>query len=113
MKINKNQFLFLIERQFLVLFPLAVMLFFPSKELMGKFSFPDVFTFVQFFLFVIYIFVKAKIFIRNETIALFLIVVFCFISLIINNADQFIYKSKYILRWVNYFITFLITINYP
>ena len=49
MKINKNQFLFLIERQFLVLFPLAVMLFFPSKELMGKFSFPDVFTFVQFF----------------------------------------------------------------
>lgn len=112
MKINKNQFLFLIERQFLVLFPLAVMLFFPSKELMGKFSFPDVFTFVQFFLFVIYIFVKAKIFIRNETIALSLIVVFCFISLIINNADQFIYKSKYILRWVNYFITFLITINY-
>ena len=73
MKVNKVNFFKGIERQFFLLLPIMVMVFFPSKELMGKFSLPDLFIFFQFILFSIYSLYKMKIFVSNEIIILLIL----------------------------------------
>ena len=112
MKVNKVNFFKGIERQFFLLLPIMVMVFFPSKELMGKFSLPDLFIFFQFFLFSIYSLYKMKIFVSNEIIILLILILFCVISLFLTNYDDILYKAKYLIRWVNYFLTFVIAYHF-
>ena len=112
MKVNKVNFFKGIERQFFLLLPIMVMVFFPSKELMGKFSLPDLFIFFQFILFSIYSLYKMKIFVSNEIIILLILILFCVISLFLTNYDDILYKAKYLIRWVNYFLTFVIAYHF-
>ena len=53
-----------------------------------------------------------NIFVINEIIILLILILFCVISLFLTNYDDILYKAKYLIRWVNYFLTFVIAYHF-
>ncbi|MDT0538723.1 O-antigen ligase family protein [Croceitalea sp. P059] len=109
---DKNLLLGLIEKQFLFLFPLTVIFFSPTKYFLGTLSLPDIFIYVQLVVFIFYALLKNSFVLNKATVLFVVLIIFSFITLVINESIDLTSKFKYQLRWYNYFFAFLFTINY-
>lgn len=112
MTISKEKIYSKVEYNFMFFFPVMIVLFSPSKYILGIVSLPDIFLGVHFLLFLIYSSLKKKVVINNYVVLLFFLIVFSFVGLLVNDKLYFLSKIKYQIRFIYYFLAFLITTNY-
>ncbi len=112
MIVPKQKVLDRIEYNFLYYFPLMVVFFNPSKYFLNFLSLPDLFIYIHSVFFLVYISIKRSFLFNINVFLIFILIVFSFLGMVINNLDNFFQVIKYQVRWVNYFFAFLIVINY-
>jgi O-antigen ligase len=110
--VNKEILMKKIEYHFLFYFPLTIVLFSPTKYVFGYVSLTELFIYLHAIIFLFYVSIRGKL-VLNSYVALFVaIMLFSFVGFLINNLSDSPASFKYQVRWLNYFLVFLLTINY-
>lgn len=110
MKIKKETLQTKVQYFVLFFFPFSVVFFNPSKEFLGFLSITDLFVGLSLILFLIYMSIK-KVYLPSRFLMLIVLILFSFLSLIINEELQFLSKIKYQIRWIFYLFAFIIIYN--
>jgi hypothetical protein len=78
----------------------------------GYVSLTELFIYLHAIIFLFYVSIRGKL-VLNSYVALFVaIMLFSFVGFLINNLSDSPASFKYQVRWLNYFLVFLLTINY-